>query len=407
MSVYIGMNINEAKSLLEKYNRGKASKAESALLKYWFLHEATQQEAELSEEEYEQIHALMWKLVAEGINKPVRRKLWPRIAAVAAAVALIVLGVYFFNAPSRHSDPALSSRVSRDLNDIAPGKNGATITLANGKVIQLSDAKSGVVIGTDKLAYNDGSSALSSRANAKDLNKDMTASTTKGQTYIFTLPDGTKVWLNAASTLTIPSNFSGIETRKISLEGEAYFEVAKNKKRPFVVESNGQEVTVLGTHFNVSAYADEGSIKTTLLEGSVSVRHAIDGRHPELVSGSRNGKTTPASPPLLAKEGTILKPGQQSVVSGSNRINVKDVDVSEAVAWKDGKFMFESSDIQSIMRMVERWYNVEVIYNGEIPKDRIYGTVSRFDKVSSVLRILESTGGIHFKVEGRKIYVSK
>ncbi|WP_316788342.1 FecR family protein [Pedobacter frigoris] len=388
--------------LIQKYLAGEASLEEEQLLLNFY---GSFQDSDVWDERTmgvkEQIEAKMLSRIQAHVagtktEKPVV-KLWPRIAAVAAAVAMVVFGVWFFN-----SDREILKQVQDDVvaNDIAPGKNGATITLANGKVIQLSDAKSGVVIGED-LKYNDNTAVVdpSSRGNerspghatSRDLSSlrsvEMTASTTKGQTYIFTLLDGTKVWLNADSKITFKNQFIG-RTRHILLEGEAYFEVAKNKKSPFVVKTREQEVMVLGTHFNINSYADESSVKTTLFEGSVNVSRLLTKVG---VNKDLGGKT--------------LKPGQQSILNREN-FKVIEANMDEAIAWKNNEFMFESQSIESIMKMVERWYDVEVIYTGNKPAEKYSGTVSRFDNVSSVLRILESSGGVHFKIEGRKIYVS-
>ncbi|WP_316794269.1 FecR family protein [Pedobacter frigoris] len=414
------------KELADKFSAGNCTEEELAILENWYL----QWKPEDYEMDSDRLDALM-KSVWEEMpvhTKDKTIKLWPRVAAVAAAVAMVVFGVWFFNYRGEILRDALDDK-SVVQNDVAPGKNGATITLGNGKVIELSDAKSGVVIGEDKLAYNDGTEIDNSSLSRSDIllrrareglgsprggessagAKDMTASTTKGQTYIFTLPDGTKVWLNAASTLTIPSDFSGTESRKVELTGEAYFEVAKNKKRPFIVESNGHEVTVLGTHFNISAYADEGSIKTTLLEGSVSVRHA------EFISASRNRKSAlQGRDPDLRQdddsfklgEAVILKPNQQSVVSGSNRISVTNVDAGAFVDWKNGEFIFEGETLESIMRKVARWYDIEVTYAANAPKEfALSGVVSRTRNISAVLERMESTGKVNFKIEGKKVTV--
>jgi ferric-dicitrate binding protein FerR (iron transport regulator) len=320
-------------------------------------------------------------------------KLWPRIRAavgVAAAVAMVVFGLWFFN--SRPTETSSTLAPALTMNDIAPGKNGATITLANGKVIQLSDAKTGVVIGED-LKYSDGEIL---RDALNDKKKDdtqtslaqagqiLTANTNKGQTYEFILPDGTQVQLNAASSLKFPSKFDGQE-RIVELKGEAYFQVAKDKKHKFKVRSAGQELTVLGTHFNVNAYEDESGVKTTLLEGSVRV----------------NDTETSSAPAV------ILKPNQQSIVTGSNRIKIEEVNAEDAIAWKNGVFLFEDEPLQVIMRKVSRWYNVDIEYQ-DVDKDkRYFGGVSRSDHVSKVLRKLELTGGVHFKIEGRRVIVMK
>nr|WP_121274138.1 FecR family protein [Pedobacter schmidteae] len=308
-----------------------------------------------------------------------KARLWPKMMiGVAAAVALIVLGIYFFN--------GFNDRVSNDqfatIREVTPGKIGATLTLGNGKKIRLSDAANGEIAREAGISVNKtatGELVYELRDGAGDLNKINKLSTAKGETYILILPDKSKVWMNAASTLTYTASLNGAE-RRVRLEGEAYFQVAEDKTRPFVVETRKQTVQVLGTHFNINAYADEENVKTTLLQGSVKVFNQLDAK--------------------------ILKPGEQSSVR-DHSISVAEVDTERMVAWKSNKFLFENDDIQYIMRMIARWYDVEVVYAGEMPREKFGGGVSRFDNVSQVLKILESTGGVHFKLEGRRIFVSK
>jgi len=313
-----------------------------------------------------------------GINPEIQTtKLWPRIA-IAAAVACIVIGAYFFRSNFTKIDNVNSTLVAAD---IAPGKNGATLTLANGTKIFINDAlagnianQSGVTIsktkdgqiiyevtdqGTDKIEYN-------------------TLTTTRGEQTQVRLPDGSLVYLNAASSLRYPTSFAKSAKRTVGLTGEGYFEIAKDKAHPFVVETDKQHITVLGTHFNVKAYNDE-PLKTTLVEGSVQVN---------------NEQST-----------KILKPGQQAVLTKAGKFEIGEADQVLELAWKNNEFMFESESIQNVMKMVERWYNVEVIYQGEITKEKFGGGVSRFDKVSVVLALLERTGAVKFKIADRKIYV--
>ncbi len=206
--------------------------------------------------------------------------------------------------------------------------------------------------------------------------------TPRGGEYQVILPDGTRVWLNAASSLRYPAVFAGSE-RRVELRGEAYFEVAHNSKMPFRIKSNHQLVEVLGTHFNISSYADDKIIKTTLLEGSVAVSVGND-------IASQN-----------------LKPGQQAVVghTGSS-IRIKNVDVEESIAWKNGYFLFNDESIESIMRKVARWYDVDVEYTGKIPSVGFNGTVLKSKNISGVLKILELTKAVHFKVKGRRVMVT-
>ncbi|WP_285059162.1 FecR family protein [Pedobacter ginsengisoli] len=349
----------------------------------------------------------------QSIEKPVI-KLWPRIAVAAAAVAAVVFGVYFFNA-NRHANTPRHPELVSGPQDIAPGKNGATITLANGKVIALSDAKSGVVVGGGKLAYYPSlrggttkqsplhDEIASIPRNDGEGKQQITASTAKGQTYQFTLPDGTKVWLNADSKISFPSQFSG-KQRKVLLEGEGYFEVSKNKAKPFIVQTDKQEVTVLGTHFNINAYSDDTGIKTTLVEGSVRVRH-LEGSAStrDLLNSTNKG-----SLPVVRDDGNAvtLKPNQQALVTVNQPITVKEINAADAIDWKNGEFVFRKEPLQQIMKRVERWYNVKVIYKGDMKPVTFSGTVSRFDKASTLLRLLEKTKKIHFDIVGNSIIIT-
>jgi transmembrane sensor len=352
---------------------------------------------------------------AKQREKPKTIRLLPRIVVAAAAVAAITLSIWIYT--SRHPDPTRHPELVSASQDIAPGKNTATLTFANGKTINLSDNKTGVVINNDKLAYNDGSIindpslAKAISPGGRESNTQMlTAATPRGGTYIVTLPDGTKVWLNADSKLEFPSKFGKNEQRIVRLSGEGYFEVSKDKAHPFVVQTDKQEVTVLGTHFNINAYKDENGVRTTLLEGSVSVTplsamgrdvardrevkgksSTLSGLHPSLPEGENR---------------VILKPNQQSVLTASNRIVVASVDVNEAVAWKNGKFVFNDEPLENIMRKVARWYDVDIEYRDIDPKKTFWGSISRFENVSKVIEKLELTGGVDFKIEGKKIVVS-
>jgi transmembrane sensor len=321
------------------------------------------------------------KVVHKIDAKPEKRaiRFWPGLAVgIAAAIALITFSFYLFN---RDRHPAQGSEPEY-VNRIQPGKTGATLTLANGKTIRLSDASNGEIAkeaGVSVTKTDNGQLVYEIGEGTGDPDKINTLTTAKGETYVLTLPDKSKVWMNAASSLTYSASLNRSE-RRVILKGEAYFQVIEDKARPFIVESRGQKIEVLGTWFNVNAYTDEEKITTTLLKGSVKV------------SGKPGAK--------------ILKPGDQSSVNEKS-ISIAQVDTERAVAWKDNKFLFENDDIQYIMRMIARWYNVDVVYTGEMPTEKFGGGVSRFDNVSQVLKILESTGGAHFKIEGRRIFVSK
>lgn len=388
------MTDQEAKLLLDKYEEGLCNAEEKALIESWYLN-LSAEAPQMTDGEPDYTY---WNAYIKN-NLPVKRsgafKLWPKIGAAAAVVA-ITCGIWLYYASylsTRH--PKFGSG-SPFANDIAPGKNTATLTLANGKTIHLSDAKTGVIVNPANLRYNDGSAVAQedpSLRQDKGMMEQLIASTPRGGTYQFTLPDGSKVWLNAASSIKFPSTFGKSPMREVELSGEAYFEIFKNKKQPFVVKSRKMELTVLGTHFNVMAYGDELNVKTTLLEGSVSVS-------PVTLSSSKSRGVL-----RHAQHDIVLKPNQQSILTDNDKIKVVEVDAAEAVAWKNNKFIFDSQRIEEIMRMVARWYNVEVIYTAEVPKETFWGSVSRFDNISKVLKKLESTEKVHFKIEGRKVYV--
>jgi len=306
----------------------------------------------------------------------------------AAAVILIVFSFGLINYLNHKHKFALANNSKKD---IAPGGNKAVLILANGAKVTLDNAangkiaqQAGVVITKTKsgqILYTVSASKADAADNVIAYN---TIETPRGGQYQVDLPDGTKVWLNAASSLRYPTRFAGNE-RKVELHGEGYFEVVKNNKMPFRVETLGQVVEDLGTHFNVEDYADDPASKTTLLEGKVKISKAANGK-------------------ILATDTyKILKPGEQAIVNGN--IKIKNVDVDEVVAWKEGVFEFDNEDIGSIMRKVSRWYNVDVEYKGTPTNDGFGGEVSRSKNISAVLHILETTGAVHFKIEGRRIMV--
>jgi len=306
------------------------------------------------------------------------------ISAAAAIIICIGVGLYYF--PEERISNPIVKRVTE--NEIIPGGNKAVLTLANGEKISLTDADNGTLAeqaGVKIVKTTDGQlvfTMLPDKQNdPNSKNQYNTIETPNGGRYQVRLPDGSNVWLNAASKLIFPSSFISHKSRMVELNGEAYFEIAKDKEHPFIVKTYNQVVEVFGTEFNINSYVDEPDVKTTLLEGSIKVTEnkGID---------------------------KILKPGQQSTLTSSG-LKVENVDIDLAVAWKNNQFVFESDDIQYIMRMIARWYNVEVEYVGPIPKNKFGGAVSRFENVSEVLKSLESTGRVKFKIEGRRILVSK
>ncbi|MEJ2880179.1 FecR family protein [Pedobacter sp. GR22-6] len=378
---------------IENYINGKASPAEKQLVDDWYhtfddrkvvIHSA---EMQLKEQIDAKLRARLVKTTAvESLRSAPVHQLnapaWKTWAAVVAVLVTSAIGLYLFTSGNSSQDLLVS------VPDFAPAKNTAILTLANGKQIKLTDqsqgqlaTESGVSISKTKegeLLYtalqDDRSAALPVTIN--------TIATPRGGTYLVSLPDGTRVWLNAASTLRYPTRFIGKE-RSVELSGEAYFEVAKihDKRMPFFVRSERQTVEVLGTHFNVNNYDDEEQVKTTLLEGSVRI-------------GSMNGKNA------------LLKPGEQAIIQ-SGSLNVQTADLSTEMAWKNGEFIFTNNDFRTEMRKVARWYDVEIIFDESVPKDiSLGGFISNSKNISAVLKLIALTGKVHFKIEGRRILVT-
>lgn len=308
------------------------------------------------------------------------RYLW--LAASTIGILFTIALVYKLVTPSAQVQPVAKLQPHpAPKNDIQPGKTGAILKLANGNAIMLDSAADGNLTqqGNMLVVKNGGSiNYVAGQQGDKTIPEYNTIETPMGRQFQLVLEDGTKVWLNAASSIRFPVFFSNNE-RRVEITGEAYFEVAKNKSKPFRVTANGALVEVLGTHFNINAYGDEAYLKTTLLEGSVKVS---------------KGKAT----------GT-LHPGEQSQISASGEMRIeKNADVEEAVAWKNGRMMFNNADLAAIMRQVKKWYDVEIVYSGTIPKRYFTADLSRNTNLSELLKVLELSK-IHFRVEDKKLIV--
>jgi ferric-dicitrate binding protein FerR (iron transport regulator) len=309
-----------------------------------------------------------------------RREWW----VAASVLFLLGAGAYLWLAGHRKSNQGLANSSKPAQNDVRPGGNKAILTLADGQKIVLDSAANGM------LAQQGGATItkLSNGQLAYHINKTgftgvlyNTMSTPRGGQYTLILPDGTGVWLNAASSITYPTTFTG-SSREVVISGEAYFEVAQESARPFRVKVNDMAVEVLGTHFNINSYADEASIQTTLLEGSVKVVKRVPGRE------------------ALA---AVLKPGQQVQVTAQMKV-VNHADVDQVMAWKNGLFSFDKLTLQEVLRQLSRWYDVEVVYQGAITPKKFVGEIGRDLNLSEVLDGLKATG-VHFSVEGRKLIV--
>lgn len=376
------MHKTDAEQLLKKYREGTATEAEKALLSDWVLFGKVK-DFDLTDKELENELSLLDKSLPL-FKKPTVR-LWPRMTAAAASVLILLSLGGYYGVKKYNSSIEYTNNLKHD---IQPGGNKAILTLGNGKQIILTNANNGLLAqqgGTQINKTANGQVVYIAAANVKGADTSYnTITTPAGGQYTIILPDSSKVYLDAASSLRFPASFAG-NLRTVSLTGEAYFEVAHNKNKPFHVITKGQTVEVLGTHFNINAYDDEKAIKTTLLEGSVRVS--------------------------VAGQMALLSPGDQSQIAypytGVKGINVvQNADVDEVVAWKNGFFQFNRADIKTIMRQMARWYNVEVVYQGEI-KERVFsGSIYRNLSASKALELL-SFADVHFNIQGKKIIVSE
>jgi len=366
--------------LLQKYKDGTCTPEERAWLESWYLQLNEKNKTSLSSQELKEGKKLIWLAVDAQIGDQPVVRLWPKMA-IAASLLLVLGAGLFFYLPGRHQRDSELAKQSIYKNDIAPGSIKATLTLADGRKITLDGAKNGALAQQTGITITktaDGQLIYTvSDSKATSSKAFNTIETPKGGQYQIRLPDGTQVWLNAASSMKFPVSFRSSKQRKVELKGEAYFEVAHLKKQPFVVKTDRQEVEVLGTHFDVKSYPDEQHTKTTLLEGLVRLN-----------------------------KGILLKPGQQGLSTG-NSLAVRQVNVEEELDWKNKQFILNNEDLQSVMRRLSRWYDVEVVYEGVPPDLQFIGVVSSSRNISGVLKLMERTGKVKFRIEGRTVTVLK
>jgi len=385
------MDNNELIKLISKYLSGKATIQEAEFVERYYGHFDLQNAAPaFSEEEWQILSLGMRKAIEEKIEKvdetrlvPLYRKKWFRYAAAASIIFLVTIGsiVYMRNkSSSLQSDPAKGGELA--VNDILPGGNKATLTLANGSIISLDSAKNGrlaeqdqatiLKVGNGLITYD----AIPPNGHKVEYNS---INIPKGGQYGVTLPDGSKVLLNSISSMRFPTAFNE-KNRVVELtSGEAYFEVAKDIDKPFIVKVGDVQIKVLGTHFNIMSYDNESVIKTTLLEGSIEL--------------DKNGGVY------------LLGPGQQAQIDKAGNIKVlDDVDLERVSAWRNGLFYFEDDDIKAVMRQLERWYDITVDYQGAVPKNTFTGQIQRDITLSRLLENLANSN-VHLSIEGRKVVV--
>jgi ferric-dicitrate binding protein FerR (iron transport regulator) len=355
--------------LIDRYLQGLCTPEECAIVETVYKQYAHQKSFKENDIDFTRIGEDSFLKISAAIDAQRRRpaRLWPRIAAAASILLFIAIGAYFI----WHKNPAgLNLYITK--NDIPPGHSQATLTLGNGqKIVLTKGVYKNLLQGTTAININNGvtyTTGLNKNAGTISYN---TLSTANGEQspYPLILPDGSRVWLNAKSSITFPTAFNGKE-RIVKITGEALFEIAHNAKQPFKVQTQKQTIEDIGTIFNVNAYADEPATKTTLIEGKVKVNDLL------------------------------LVPGQQT-----DGKQIKTINTKRYTAWKNGDFYFEDDSIQTVMRQLSRWYNIEISYEGHMPTEGFTAQISRSKNISAILQLLENTGGVHFKIDGRRITV--
>lgn len=369
----------DIKDILERIASGNYDQQDEEIAKRWIFNLRNTDLEQLTEAELEETSRQMWKELVPNQIVTVRRfPLWSRIASIAAVILFVsIVGYYIYQYQQPITAPEIQTTA---VETILPGGNRAYITTESGEVITLSTDQSGLVIG-DNIKYLDGSQVEGLQQTSQAI-QQLTMTVPVAGTYQLQLADGTKVWLNSASKLSYPSSFSG-EQRVVELEGEAYFEIAKDTNRPFKVYSKGQEIEVLGTHFNVNTYAGEVGTTTTLLEGSVKLIATTNGKN------------------------IILRPGQQATMQNNQTFNVKQGNVENVVAWKKGLFIFDDQKLEQVMEQIARWYDVEVVYEKGVPAVVLAGVMSRQEPLERLLSLLEKVGKVKFTLVGKKIIVNQ
>lgn len=330
----------------------------------------------------DRIYTQIVQRVNEGAPQLKSRGFWWSMAA--SLLILCAAGIIFVKKQHPINNKKVNELAARH-STILPGTNKAVLILGNGETIDLREAANGQIARAGSVRVKklkEGQLAYDTEASEKDIDHLVSFNTIvipNGGQYEVTLPDGTSVWLNSASSLKYPTAFTGKE-RHVELTGEAYFEVAKNKAKPFIVSAEKIDVKVLGTHFNIAAYNDDPASKTTLLEGAIVLS---DG-----------------------KQKVALIPGQQAVAGdGGQPIQLKTVNVDDAIAWKKGYFSFRKENIENAMRKIARWYDVDVEYQGKMSHKVLGGSVSRTQNIDEILAYLELTGIARFELKGRRIIV--
>ena len=382
--------------LISRYLKGELSNEEHEQFRNWLEEDVAHQQLIDSLQNEEGLaedllffssvdKAAAWDNLTRTINKSSEQRRWSDFKYWKYVAAAIVLGLVSYAAfdftYNNQGSELTKLEVPILKNDMLPGGNRATLTLGDGSVVSLEEMADGKVIEENGIRISKRNGHITYEIvdqvarGAVDFN---TIHTPVGGQYHVILPDGTQVWLNSESSLHFPTAFTGSH-RTVDLVGEGYFEVSRNKEKPFLVQTQKTKVKVLGTHFNLMAYSNERSSRTTLLEGSVEVTDGVQSR--------------------------TIKPGQQAVTGGG--IQIKNVHTEEAIAWKNGYFQFESEDLKTILRQLKRWYGFEIVNEALVPDKHFTAYISRNTTLSQVLKMLEMSGELKFKIEGEKIIIQE
>lgn len=377
------MTEKEIQALIERYISGECSPEEKEFLERWYTDELQKRTTEVEQNEAQIVKDEIWgRIIDERPQLRRRRIVWSVWAGAAAAVLLIGLFVTYQRQKLNESNVS-KKEMATVLPEILPGGNKAVLTTGDGKQIVLTDEADGVIEQGEGFIIRKQEDGLVSfeitdhKGNATLANN--TIETPKGGIYQVVLPDGSKAWLNSASSISFPSNFSA-EERKVSIKGEVYFEIQHDVERPFRVQAAQQQVEVLGTKFNINAYEDEPYVRTSLIDGSVKVKGATQEH--------------------------VLKPGFELSTTKNGDDRVGKADIEAIMAWKEGVFQFDRVELAVLMRQLARWYDVDVDYRGAYAEDEFVGKIKRNEDIQKVLKVLRY-GNIDISLEGRKLMVGQ
>jgi len=369
------MERKDIRKIIKKIGTEPLTEEEENQAKLWLFQLNQQDDIELQEEQVQTAsNAIFNRLDVKSLKKPVRRLKLTWIAAAAITIITFSISLLYINYLN-HSETNIIENI------INTGKDGATLTLADGTTLLIDDLTSGEIATQAGVKISKDNQRQITYEIINEPTEEIafnTLITKRGQQMKIRLPDGSVVFLNASSSLQYPTSFTNTSNRTVSFSGEGYFEITKNTKQPFIVNTGNQRIKVLGTTFNINTY-NLHKVTTTLAEGSVMLS--------------------------TAKESILMKPGEQ-IENNGKTLTIKNIDLEQVLAWKDGNFVFMGSNIQNIMLQLQNWYDFDVVYENVIVTTPIYASISRDRPISDVLETLEKISGVHFKIQGRRIYVS-